>query len=82
MLALYTDGLVESPGVDAESAAGDLVRHLVATADLGVDAVADSLLEHALRTAPGTDDTALLIARPSGPGGAPPADEGRRGTGP
>ncbi|WP_329183191.1 GAF domain-containing SpoIIE family protein phosphatase [Actinacidiphila glaucinigra] len=82
LLALYTDGLVESPGVDAESAAGDLVRHLVATADLGVDAVADSLLEHALRTAPGTDDTALLIARPSGPGGAPPADDGRRGTGP
>lgn len=65
MLAMYTDGLVESPGADAELAAADLVQYLVAAADQGVDAVADSLLEHALRTAPGTDDTALLIAAPS-----------------
>ncbi|WP_431968272.1 SpoIIE family protein phosphatase [Actinacidiphila sp. bgisy160] len=76
LLALYTDGLVESPGTDAELAAGDLVRYLAAAADQGVDAVADSLLEHALRTAPGTDDTALLVVRPGGPGCVPPANEG------
>ncbi|MFF7209809.1 SpoIIE family protein phosphatase [Streptomyces sp. NPDC008238] len=77
LLALYTDGLVESPGVDAESAARDLVRHLVDTADRGVDAVADGLLEHALRTSPGTDDTALLIVRPDGSAANPPANGGQ-----
>ncbi|MDX3095035.1 SpoIIE family protein phosphatase [Streptomyces sp. ME19-03-3] len=75
LLALYTDGLVEAPGVDVEDAADDLVRHLVSTAGQGVDAVADSLLDRALRTAPGTDDTALLIVRPDGFG----EGEGRAG---
>ncbi|MEU4092808.1 SpoIIE family protein phosphatase [Streptomyces sp. NPDC026673] len=63
VLALYTDGLVEAPHTDTDQAVGHLGDHLAAAGDSTVDGLADALLEHALRTGPGTDDTALLIIR-------------------
>ncbi|WP_399098280.1 SpoIIE family protein phosphatase [Streptomyces sp. 11x1] len=68
VLALYTDGLVEAPGTDIEDAVDDLARAL-ARSDLSgphaMDAVADSLVRHARRSAPRSDDIALLLIHPT-----------------
>jgi serine phosphatase RsbU (regulator of sigma subunit)/PAS domain-containing protein len=69
VLALYTDGLVESPGVDIEDAIADLGRRFAATGDQPLDELADSLLQ---RNAKGgqerPDDVALLLLRVRPPG--------------
>ncbi|MDX2644840.1 SpoIIE family protein phosphatase [Streptomyces sp. PA03-1a] len=72
VLALYTDGLVETPGVDIDVSAADLAAHLArAGPDASMDALADSLLGHAQRSGPRNDDIALLLThvtgRPAGP---------------
>lgn len=64
VLALYTDGLIESPGVDIEDALADLARRFAATGDQPLDELADSLLqrgEEAGQERP--DDVALLLLR-------------------
>ncbi|MFC9293745.1 SpoIIE family protein phosphatase [Streptomyces sp. NPDC057011] len=63
LLVLYTDGLVETPGADLEEATLSLARHLDRSGRENLDDVADALLEHAQRTAPRTDDIALLLMR-------------------
>ncbi|MEU4091567.1 SpoIIE family protein phosphatase [Streptomyces sp. NPDC026673] len=63
VLALYTDGLVETPGTDIDDAITDLADHLARTGDQTTQSLADTLVEHATRTTPGTDDMALLLVR-------------------
>jgi serine phosphatase RsbU (regulator of sigma subunit) len=64
VLALYTDGLIESPGVDIEDALADLGRRLAETGDQPLDALADSLVRHgATASQERLDDVALLLLR-------------------
>ncbi|MFC5019867.1 SpoIIE family protein phosphatase [Streptomyces lienomycini] len=64
VLALYTDGLVEAPGVDLDDAIAALAG-LVEHGDPGdLDAMADTLIRHA--PTPG-DDIALLLISPDAP---------------
>ncbi|WP_393101309.1 SpoIIE family protein phosphatase [Streptomyces sp. LN325] len=62
VLALYTDGLVETPGVDLDDAMSGLAAQL-AQADRSqpMDRLATALIDHARRTATRTDDIALLL---------------------
>ncbi|WP_328859634.1 SpoIIE family protein phosphatase [Streptomyces sp. NBC_00306] len=66
VLVLYTDGLIESPGVDPDDAVSALAR-LVEDADADdLEGLADTLIEHA----PGRgDDIALLLISPQQSGG-------------
>ncbi|MFJ5213872.1 SpoIIE family protein phosphatase [Streptomyces sp. NPDC088354] len=66
VLVLYTDGLVEAPRLDIGHSIADLAYHLVPAGDQSLDELADGLVDHALRTTPGTDDMALLVARVTG----------------
>ncbi|GHD85473.1 SpoIIE family protein phosphatase [Streptomyces naganishii] len=64
VLALYTDGLVEAPGVDLDEATGALVRELArAGGREDLEDVADALVRHARRSAPRHDDIALILLR-------------------
>ncbi len=62
LLALYTDGLVESRDHDIEDGIARLCRAL-ATPAASLEALCDKVLETVLPERP-TDDVALLIARP------------------
>ncbi|WP_338894460.1 SpoIIE family protein phosphatase [Streptomyces sp. TG1A-60] len=67
VLALYTDGLVEAPGTDIDDAVDDLAHVLARTEPVGprgMNAVADTLIQHARRSAPRSDDIALLLIHP------------------
>lgn len=64
VLALYTDGLVETPGTDIDDATAALADHLAAMRPDNLDAVADALISYAERSAPRHDDIALLLIRP------------------
>ncbi|MFB6947005.1 MULTISPECIES: SpoIIE family protein phosphatase [unclassified Streptomyces] len=64
VLALYTDGLVETPGIDIEDATADLAAQLAQAQGQTLDALADTLIHHAQRSAPRNDDIALLLIRP------------------
>ncbi|GAA3245496.1 SpoIIE family protein phosphatase [Streptomyces labedae] len=66
VLALYTDGLVETPGTDIDDATAALAAHLAAAQDESLETLADALLDHAERSAPRNDDIALLLLRPHG----------------
>ncbi|MEU9579294.1 SpoIIE family protein phosphatase [Streptomyces chilikensis] len=69
VLVLYTDGLVEVPGVDLDDAVAALAR-LVERADAtDLDAMADALVEHS--PSPGDDIALLLIAFRPGSGSGP-----------
>ncbi|GGN27040.1 SpoIIE family protein phosphatase [Streptomyces fuscichromogenes] len=61
VLALYTDGLVETPGVDLDDAMAALAVALTEARFQSMDGIAATLIEHARRTAPRTDDIALLL---------------------
>ncbi|MFF8446725.1 SpoIIE family protein phosphatase [Streptomyces leeuwenhoekii] len=63
LLVLYTDGLVESPGVDFEDALADLGRRLGQAGDLPLDALADALVRHVANAEERIDDIALLLLR-------------------
>ncbi|WND39549.1 SpoIIE family protein phosphatase [Streptomyces sp. BB1-1-1] len=58
VLALYTDGLVEAPGVDLDDATAALAGLLEQADPTDLDAMADTLIRHA--PSPG-DDIALLL---------------------
>ncbi|MET8402930.1 SpoIIE family protein phosphatase [Streptomyces sp900116325] len=64
VLALYTDGLVETPGIDLDDATADLAAQLAQAQGQTLDALADTLIHHAQRSAPRNDDIALLLIRP------------------
>ncbi|MFF4318969.1 SpoIIE family protein phosphatase [Streptomyces sp. NPDC001568] len=61
LLALYTDGLVETPGRDLDTCIREAAAHLSPAQPVG--ALADALVAHAQHTAPRTDDIALLLLR-------------------
>ncbi|MGI5507749.1 SpoIIE family protein phosphatase [Streptomyces sp. CA-106131] len=61
VLALYTDGLVETPGVDLDDAMAGLAAQLAQSRPQPMDQLATTLIDHARHTAPRTDDIALLL---------------------
>ncbi|MFF1446202.1 SpoIIE family protein phosphatase [Streptomyces sp. NPDC058295] len=63
LLALYTDGLVETPGTDITDSIAALARHITSNGDRLLDDLADSLLHHAGHHHTRTDDIALLLLR-------------------
>ncbi|MDH6213878.1 PAS domain-containing protein [Streptomyces pseudovenezuelae] len=63
VLALYTDGLIESPGVDIEDALADLGELLTSSGDLPLEQLADHLVRHSAAAQERVDDVALLLLR-------------------
>ncbi|MDH6622355.1 GAF domain-containing protein [Streptomyces sp. LBL] len=63
VLVLYTDGLIESPGVDIEDALADLGRCLAESGDRPLDELADDVVRHSATTRERIDDVALLLLR-------------------
>ncbi|MEU3982063.1 SpoIIE family protein phosphatase [Streptomyces sp. NPDC026672] len=63
VLALYTDGLVESPGVDIEDALADLGELLTAMGDQPLEYLADELVRHSAAARARVDDVAVLLLR-------------------
>ncbi|MEU0672198.1 SpoIIE family protein phosphatase [Streptomyces sp. NPDC006172] len=66
MLVLYTDGLVERPGVDLDDAIAGLARHLAQARERDLDPLVDTLLGQAGVGAQRLDDVALLALRWAG----------------
>ncbi|WP_345673055.1 GAF domain-containing SpoIIE family protein phosphatase, partial [Streptomyces phyllanthi] len=66
LLALYTDGLIESPGVDIEDSLADLAERLAETGDRPLDALADGLVRDSATARERLDDVALLLLRVPG----------------
>ncbi|WP_200301719.1 SpoIIE family protein phosphatase [Streptomyces adelaidensis] len=63
MLAFYTDGLIERPGIDLEDSMADLAHHLARADDHDLDLLIDELLEQVGSTSQRLDDIALLVLR-------------------
>lgn len=63
VLALYTDGVIETPGIDLGDSTEDLAAQLSRAGDESMDALADTLLRYSKRTAPRNDDMALLLVK-------------------
>ncbi|MER7491921.1 SpoIIE family protein phosphatase [Streptomyces pharetrae] len=59
-LLLYTDGLIETPGVDLDESVARLGRHLAQADDRDLDALIDDLLDKEVPTGQRADDIALL----------------------
>lgn len=68
-LALFTDGLVEAPGVAFDDATAELAAHFALALDQDMESVADTLVRYAKRATPGTDDIALLLINALRPDG-------------
>ncbi|MFF3945831.1 SpoIIE family protein phosphatase [Streptomyces sp. NPDC001902] len=69
MLALYTDGLVGTPGADIGDGVAALAGRL-ARAGAGAGAeLADALVQHAEQSAARSDDVALLLSQARRNGG-------------
>ncbi|MEU8567433.1 SpoIIE family protein phosphatase [Streptomyces pathocidini] len=62
-IALYTDGLIETPGVDLDEALAGLSDELAHSGNLPVEQLADTLIARTHATGPRTDDIALLLLR-------------------
>ncbi|MFD7610660.1 SpoIIE family protein phosphatase [Streptomyces sp. NPDC059828] len=63
VLVLYTDGLVEAPGIDIDAAVASLVAGLTGHRHRTTDELADLFIAHATAHTPRTDDIALLVIR-------------------
>ncbi|MFB0620158.1 SpoIIE family protein phosphatase [Streptomyces sp. AGS-58] len=63
VLVLYTDGLVESPGVDIEDALADLGGLLAETGDRPLEDLADIVVRHSAAARERVDDVAVLLLR-------------------
>ena len=63
VLALYTDGLIEAPGVDIEDALAELGGQLAETGDRPLDELADELVRRGAAARERSDDVALLLLR-------------------
>jgi serine phosphatase RsbU (regulator of sigma subunit)/PAS domain-containing protein len=61
MLAFYTDGLVEKPGVDLDDSIGRLAHRLARADDRHLEPLIDDLLQHTDTTFERADDVALLV---------------------
>ncbi|WP_328828287.1 SpoIIE family protein phosphatase [Streptomyces ureilyticus] len=68
LLALYTDGLIESPGADIEEALARLAGRLTEIGDQPLEELADAVVRHSGTELERVDDVALLLLRatPSG----------------
>lgn len=64
VLLLYTDGLVEVPGVDLDEVTDALAGRLARADAPSVEALADTLVHEAEQHAHRSDDVALLLIRP------------------
>jgi hypothetical protein len=62
-LALYTDGLIDTPGADPDQALADLCATLARHGDEPLDRLADALVDRAGQGQHRTDDVALLLIR-------------------
>ncbi|MEV6057445.1 SpoIIE family protein phosphatase [Streptomyces sp. NPDC052107] len=62
LLVLYTDGLVETPGTDHDTAFTDLAA-VLSEATGSLDHIADTLVAHAQPSGHRADDTALLLLK-------------------
>ncbi|MFE2542627.1 SpoIIE family protein phosphatase [Actinacidiphila glaucinigra] len=67
VLALYTDGLIETPGGDLDEAIAALAVTLSSRGRLPLDELAEVLVHYDGRATDRTDDTALLLLRPVPP---------------
>ncbi|MEO3977907.1 SpoIIE family protein phosphatase [Streptomyces sp. CAU 1734] len=65
VLALYTDGLIETPGVDMDDSLAALARRFAGAADGSLETVADTLIGPVDAGGRRGDDTALLLLRPT-----------------
>ncbi|MFJ9817551.1 SpoIIE family protein phosphatase [Streptomyces sp. NPDC101151] len=63
VLALYTDGLVESPGVDIEDSLVELGALLAEVGDQPLENLADELVRHSAAARERMDDVAVLLLR-------------------
>lgn len=63
LLALYTDGLVETPGRDLDESIREAADHISRAHARPLAVLADDLIRHAQHTAPRSDDIALLLLR-------------------
>ncbi|MEU8473432.1 SpoIIE family protein phosphatase [Streptomyces sp. NPDC029006] len=63
VLVLYTDGLVESPGVDIEDALAGLGGLLAETGDRPLEDLADEVVRHSAAARERVDDVAVLLLR-------------------
>ncbi|OQR64541.1 phosphatase [Streptomyces maremycinicus] len=61
MLVLYTDGLVERPGIDLDDSIARLAHHLGRADDTDLDLLIDGLLTTAGAAEQRTDDIAVLV---------------------
>ncbi|MDX3239120.1 SpoIIE family protein phosphatase [Streptomyces sp. ME03-5709C] len=61
VLALYTDGLVETPGADVDDGIAALARRVARHGAGSVDALADALVHEAEQSPARRDDIALLL---------------------
>ncbi len=64
VLALYTDGLVETPGIDLDDSTAALAAQLARAGGQSMESLADILVHHAQQSAPRNDDMALLLISP------------------
>ncbi len=63
VLLLYTDGLVESPGVDIEDALVDLGELLADAGGRPLERLADAVVRHSAAAGERVDDVAVLLLR-------------------
>jgi len=66
VLALYTDGLVETPGVDIEEGVAAVAARLAEHGGRGLEEVADALVGRYAAAEDRLDDVALLLLRAEG----------------
>ncbi|MGW6460430.1 SpoIIE family protein phosphatase [Streptomyces sp. NPDC055078] len=64
VLVLYTDGLIETPGIDLDDALAALARRLARSTGESLEDLADTLIGPAGAEGRRGDDTALLLLRP------------------
>ncbi|RBM16075.1 SpoIIE family protein phosphatase [Streptomyces sp. PT12] len=65
VLLLYTDGLVERPGIDLGASIGDLASDFGRHGDQPLETLADTLLQVSSRHGTGGDDVAMLLISPT-----------------
>ncbi|MFI5475953.1 SpoIIE family protein phosphatase [Streptomyces cacaoi] len=65
LLALYTDGLVEIPGIDIAQTIADLADRLGEWSGLPLHQLVDSLVHHTPQASQHTDDIAVLLLQPN-----------------
>ncbi|MER6529788.1 GAF domain-containing SpoIIE family protein phosphatase [Streptomyces sp. NPDC001508] len=63
LLALYTDGLIESPGIDIEDALADLGELLATAGNQSLEYLADEVVRHSVAARRRADDVAVLLLR-------------------